>query len=202
MLLLEGTETKRDLTGADEERVQRRERRRARIRDAALVAGTFSIVAGILLTVLLAPRGLLGEDVHDSGAVTTAGHPSAAVAAAPSAAEAKRVKFEPFERVNPDLPATPAGAVKRFKVDVYEHVTKVSDDLAPTEVWSYGVNGKLYRGTGVSAPMVVTEGDKVEITLVNGGSEKMNVRMPHSIDYHSSEVAPNEAFVTIPPGAT
>jgi nitrite reductase (NO-forming) len=50
--------------------------------------------------------------------------------------------------------------------------------------------------------MVVTEGDKVEITLVNGGSEKMNVRMPHSIDYHSSEVAPNEAFVTIPPGAT
>ena len=85
MLLLEGTETKRDLTGADKEQLERRERRRARIRDAALVAGTFSIVAGILLTVLLEPRGLLGEDDHDSGAVTAAEHPSAAVAAAPTA---------------------------------------------------------------------------------------------------------------------
>jgi nitrite reductase (NO-forming) len=28
----------------------------------------------------------------------------------------------------------------------------------------------------------------------------MSVRMPHSIDYHSSEVDPGEAFKTIPPG--
>ena len=50
--------------------------------------------------------------------------------------------------------------------------------------------------------MVVTQGDEVEITLVNGGSKEMDVRMPHSIDYHSSEVAPNEAFKTIDPGET
>ena len=26
--------------------------------------------------------------------------------------------------------------------------------------------------------------------------------MPHSIDYHSSEITPNKAFKTIPPGAS
>jgi hypothetical protein len=45
------------------------------------------------------------------------------------------------------------------------HVTQVSEELAPTEVWSFSVNGKEYRGAGVSAPMVVNEGDTVDFTL-------------------------------------
>ena len=110
--------------------------------------------------------------------------------------------MEEYKRPDPTLPAPPAGDVKKFRVDVYEHVTKVSADKPATRVWSYAVNGKFNRGTGVSEPMVVTQGDKVEITLVNGGSKEMDVRMPHSIDYHSSEVAPNEAFKTIQPGET
>ena len=111
-------------------------------------------------------------------------------------------EVEDFARVDPTLPAPPPGAVKKFRVDVFEHVTKVAPDKPATRVWSYGVNGEFYRGTGASVPMVVTQGDKVEITLVNGGSEKMDVRMPHSIDYHSSEVNPGEAFKTIDPGQT
>ena len=47
-------------------------------------------------------------------------------------------------------------------------MTQVSKALAPTEVWSFAVNGKYHRGTGVSAPMVVNEGDTVDFTLVNG----------------------------------
>jgi nitrite reductase (NO-forming) len=113
----------------------------------------------------------------------------------------EKVDFEPYQRPDPTLPAPPPGDVKEFRVDVYEHVTKVSADLPPTRVWSFGVNGTLYRGTGVSAPMVVTEGDEVKLTLVNGGSKKMGVKMPHSIDLHAAEVAPNEAFATIAPGA-
>ena len=111
-------------------------------------------------------------------------------------------EVEEYKRPDPTLPAPPAGDVKKFRLDVYEHVTKVSADKPATRVWSYAVNGKFNRGTGVSEPMVVTQGDKVEITLVNGGSKEMDVRMPHSIDYHSSEVAPNEAFKTIQPGET
>jgi nitrite reductase (NO-forming) len=119
-----------------------------------------------------------------------------------SAAAGKGIEFEKYQRPDPTLPPVPAGTVKHFRVDVYEHVTKVSHDLAPTRVWSFGVNGELNRGTGVSEPMVVNQGDRVEIELVNGGSKAMDVRMPHSIDFHSSEVAPNEAFVTIQPGET
>src|SRR5918994_3119522 len=185
MLLLDETETKPDTAATEVERLARIERRRARLRDVALLAGTVSIVAGIVFVALLAPRGLLADDDSDSGSSVQATGGTTAIAAAPTASEAKGVKFERFERVNPELPATPAGAIKRFRVDVYEHVTKVSDELAPTRVWSFGVNGELNRGTGVSEPMVVNQGDEVEIELVNGGSEAMDVRMPHSIDFHS-----------------
>ena len=107
---------------------------------------------------------------------------------------------EPFRRADPVLPAVPPGPVKKFRIDVYEHVTKVSDDLPPTRVWSYAINGKFNRGNGVSAPIVVNQGDKVEMTLFNGSSEKMHVRVPHSIDFHSSELNPETAFKTIAPG--
>jgi nitrite reductase (NO-forming) len=199
MLLLEETKAQSDAAAAEADRLARSDRRRARVRDAGVLTGIVSIVAGILFVVLLSPGGLLADD-GDTGSLADAGHASHGVAPAPAADEAEGVKFERFERVNPELPAIPAGAVKRFKVDVYEHVTKVSDELAPTEVWSFAINGVEHRGTGVSDPMVVEVGDKVRIDLVNGSSARMNVRMPHSIDFHSSEVNPGAAFKTIGPG--
>lgn len=83
---------------------------------------------------------------------------------------------------------------------MYEHVTRVSPDLPPTRVWSYAVNGEFNRGTGVSQPIVVNEGDEVEITLNNGVEEEMAVRYPHSVDFHSAEVAPDVDYKTIAPG--
>ncbi len=204
MLLIDTSERQktelRERKAGEAARLERAERRRMRLRDAGLIFGILSIVGGILLAVLLAPRGPLGSGGDETHGAT--GAAPSAVAAAPTAAEAKGVKFEKFERVDPALPAIPPGQVKRFKVDVYEHVTKVSDELAPTEVWSYAINGVEHRGTGVSEPMVVEVGDRVRIDLVNGSTERMNVRMPHSIDYHSSEINPGEAFKTIPPGGT
>ena len=78
-----------------------------------------------------------------------------------------------------------------------QHVTQVRPDLAPTEAWTYAVNGKAYRGTAASPPIVVNQGDKVEITFVNGGSKAMAVNMPHSIDFHSAEVAPNKNYIDV-----
>jgi nitrite reductase (NO-forming) len=125
-----------------------------------------------------------------------------AVTPAPRADDpaAKGVAFEPFAWVDPTLPAVPAGAVKKFKVDVYQHVTKVADELAPTEVWSFSVNGTEHRGTGVSAPIVVTEGDTVDFTLTNGSSKQMAVNLPHSLDFHSAEVNPGGRYIDLAPG--
>ena len=168
-----------------------------------------AVVAGITIFAVAGDSGgdsVPASDALSAGAAGAQHNHATDHAPAPvadiSAAAGEGIDFEAYERPDPALPAVPAGAVKHFRLDVYEHVTKVADDLAPTRVWSYGVNGELNRGTGVSQPMVVNQGDKVEIELVNGGSAAMDVRMPHSIDFHSSEVAPNEAFATIPPGET
>jgi len=111
-------------------------------------------------------------------------------------------RFERYNRPSPELPAVPTGAVKRFRVDVLMHETKVADDKPPLRVWSFGVNGRFMRGTGVSPPIVVNEGDRVEVTFVNGANASMGVDMPHSFDVHAAEVAPDRAFKTIAAGAT
>ena len=87
-----------------------------------------------------------------------------------------------------------------FDVDVYHHVTQVSKELAPTEVWSFAVNGVKHTGTGVSPPMVVNEGDMVDFTLTNGSTETMNVNLPHSLDFHSAEVNPGTRYADLAPG--
>src|SRR3954454_24232811 len=124
-------------------------------------------------------------------------------AAAPDARPApKPVASERSPRPDPTLPAVPPGRVKRFRVDVLMHSTKVAADQPPLRVWSFGVDGRFLRGTGVSPPMVVDQGDTVDVTFVNGSSAAMHVDMPHSLDMHAAEIAPNIAFKTIAPAAT
>jgi FtsP/CotA-like multicopper oxidase with cupredoxin domain len=155
-----------------------------------------------ILAAITAAFALAANQRGDTEAVVQPA-PAAAPATpakAPTLADAKGVAFEEFERVDPTLPAVPAGAVKKFRVDVLQHVAQVHPDLAPTEAWTYAVNGTAYRGTAASPPIVVNQGDEVEITFVNGGSKEMAVNMPHSIDFHSAEVAPNKNYVDIGPG--
>jgi nitrite reductase (NO-forming) len=162
-----------------------------------------TLIAAIVATVALARSDSSGERVVPAAAVAAETHDHAAApaaATAPTLADAEGVDFEKFEPVDAALPAVPAGPVKKFKVDVYQHVTQVSKDLAPTEVWSFAVNGKMHRGTGVSEPMVVTEGDTVDFTFVNGSTEAMKVNMPHSLDFHSAEVNPGTRYVDLAPG--
>ena len=181
--------------------------RRTALLLGVLVAGMFAALLVVAFKLTEQPTVVQTSSAPAAAEQTTSpsggggsDHGQHAVGAAGATAVGGDEPVEKFSPVDPSLPAIPEGDVKKFKVDVYEHVTKVSDELPATRVWSYAVNGKEYRGTGVSAPMVVTEGDEVEITFVNGSSDKMNVQFPHSIDYHSSEIAPNKAFKTIEPG--
>src|SRR4051794_26957215 len=164
---------------------------------AAGLAGLVAILAVVLGAFALAKTGS-GETTTVVKQTTTAA--ASAPAKAPTLADAKGIAFEPFKKVDPTLPAVPAGAVKKFTVDVFQHVTQVDPQLAPTEAWSFAVNGTGYRGTAASPPMVVTQGDKVEITFVNGSTKKMAVNMAHSIDFHSAEVAPNKNYIDVAPG--
>jgi nitrite reductase (NO-forming) len=164
--------------------------------------GLVGLVA--VLATILAVFAFAGA--RGSGETTTIVRHAAAPAAvatpakAPTLADAKGIAFERFRRVDPTLPAVPPGPVKRFTVDVLQHVTQVDPTLAPTQAWSYAVNGTAYRGTAASPPIVVDQGDRVQITFVNGGSKRMAVTMAHSIDFHAAEVAPNRNYIDVAPG--
>jgi nitrite reductase (NO-forming) len=179
------------------------EAEKAKVRREWMMVGA---ALGALSLILLTAFALVTRNSGDTTTVInrTAAAPAAPVAAtpakAPTLADAKGIAFEKYAKVDPTLPAVPAGAVKRFTVDVLQHVTQVHPDLAPTEAWSYAVNGKAYRGTAASPPIVVNQGDRVRITFVNGGSKAMAVNMAHSIDFHSAEVAPNKNYIDIAAG--
>src|SRR3954453_4746188 len=165
---------------------------------AAGLAGLIALLAVVLGAYALAKSGS-GETTTVVKQTTTK-TAAAAPAKPPTPAAAKGIKFEPFEKVDPALPALPAGAAQKAPVDVFQHVTQVDPQLAPTEAWSFAVNGTAYRGTAASPPIVVNQGDKVQVTFVNGGSKKMAVNMAHSIDFHAAEVAPNKNYIDIAPG--
>ncbi|HVF78530.1 MAG TPA: multicopper oxidase domain-containing protein [Solirubrobacteraceae bacterium] len=177
-----------------------------------LIATSVGAVMLAVIAIVTAVFALAGRSDEPTATSAAAGTAAAAAGtgaavqpgttAAPTIAQAKGVKFEPYQRPDPALPAVPAGTVKRFRVTVDEHVSQVSAALAPTQVWTYGVNGTSYPGTGGSPPLVVDQGDSVEITLANTGTLGMKVVMPHSIDFHSAEVAPNIDYTDIGPGAT
>ena len=173
-------------------------------RDWMMVGAGIAVLLAVLATILAL---VAIAESHSGGETATAAPAPAQPAAdtpavAPTLEEAGDVEFEPFERVDPNLPAVPAGDVKRFDVDVYHHVTQVSADLAPTEVWSYKVNGEEHRGSGYSEPMVVEVGDKVDFRLTNGSNHAMKVTLPHSLDFHSAEVNPGERYADLSPGET
>jgi FtsP/CotA-like multicopper oxidase with cupredoxin domain len=174
--------------------------RRAWIYVGIGLVGLVALIAALVSIVALATGNRDAQPVAAAPVAAHTDHAATETAAAPTAADAKGVDFEKFERVDPTLPSVPPGPVKKFKVDVFQHVTQVSKDLAPTEVWSFAVNGKYHRGTGVSAPMVVNEGDTVDFTLVNGTDESMKVDLPHSLDFHSAEVNPGTRYSDLAPG--
>jgi uncharacterized cupredoxin-like copper-binding protein len=165
--------------------------------------GLTALLAVLALIVAIAKLAGTGGD-SPSATPSAAAHSMTATPAqdkpAPTLADAKGMKFEKFQPVDPTLPAVPAGAVKHFTVGVDQHVVQVDPGLAPVQAWTYTVNGKVFKGTAASPPIVVNEGDRVSVKFVNGASKAMHVNMAHSIDFHSAEVAPSKYYVDIAPG--
>jgi uncharacterized cupredoxin-like copper-binding protein len=180
----------------------REEREKRRFEWTLIAVGLLSLLVILAIVALAFAIAGSGDAVRPAAPAKAPVAPPAAAAPdkAPTLADAKGMEFEKFSRVDPTLPKVPVGAVKKFTVDVLEHVTQVAPALAPTAAWSFAVNGLAYRGTAASPPIVVNQGDKVQVTFVNGGSKAMNVSMAHSIDFHSAEVAPDKNYIDVAPG--
>ncbi|HEX5192033.1 MAG TPA: multicopper oxidase domain-containing protein [Solirubrobacteraceae bacterium] len=163
---------------------------------AAIIAVALSLaaVAGT------GDSGSSGSAAPAAPRMTAAHSATVSGAAAPTMVQAKGIEYERFEPVNPTLPAVPTGPTKKFTVSVIQHVVQVSPQLAPVQAWTYTVNGVAYRGTAASPPIVVNQGDHVQITFVNGTGHSSGVDMAHSIDIHAAQVAPNLNYIDVAPG--
>lgn len=122
-----------------------------------------------------------------------AGHSDAT--AAPSAAEDLDFMKDPSndfsarDALLPKLPAaTSETTTHKLTLEIVEQVMEVSPGVTQ-KLWTF--NGQ-FPGPALHGRV----GDRFEITLVNNGT------MGHSIDFHASNVAPDQPMRTIPPGET
>lgn len=152
--------------------------------------GEVEIPAGGLSFICAVPghadAGMVGKISVAGGAAAAHGHdhggpaPETDVKADPNAPA--------YELYDAAAPARLEGAVHEIELVTEEKLMTVADGFVQ-KVWTFG--------GGVPGPVIrVKVGDTVRIHLKNPtGSE-----VPHSIDFHSSQVAPNRLMVNISPG--
>ena len=86
------------------------------------------------------------------------------------------------------LPAAPAGAVATVQLDIAHRTVPIAPGIR-YEAWTFG--------SSVPGPVIhVRQGQLVRVTLHNTSP------MPHSVDFHAAQVAPNVAFSDVLPGAS
>jgi len=84
------------------------------------------------------------------------------------------------------LPAAPAGPVAHVNLSIADRVVSIAPGIH-YRAWTFG-------STAPGPVIHVRVGQRVDVTLTNNGS------MPHSVDFHAAQIAPNLAFSDIAPG--
>jgi len=91
-----------------------------------------------------------------------------------------------FRRFDPVLPPISGEGTRRIQFTAQEVPVRISDDTV-ISAWTFDGD--------IPGPIVhVRQGDSVEFTLVNHGS------IPHSMDFHASQIDPKVAFRSVAPG--
>jgi nitrite reductase (NO-forming) len=116
-------------------------------------------------------------------AASTAAATVAAPITLPENADALAAARAPYPAA---LPPTTSGPVRHYTITLKDRVF----DIAPGIHYA----GWTFGGTAPGPVIHVRQGQMVDITLVNGGA------IPHSIDFHAADVAPNLDFATVPNG--
>lgn len=140
----------------------------------------------VLLPLLAAFAGCTSKPSTEQPKTDTASHQAPTVAPANmSHGEAAVGTQADAAPVDPVLPARPPGRVVHVRFVVRDTVIQVSKGVS-YRAWTF--EGR------VPGPVIrVTQGDSVDFTLVNGGG------MPHSMDFHAAQIAPNKYYVNVMP---
>src|SRR4051812_13137278 len=117
---------------------------------AAGLAGLIALLAVVLGAFALAKSGS-GETTTVVKQTTRTA--AAAPAKAPTLAAAKGIKFEPFEKVDPTLPAVPAGAGKKVTGDVFPHGTQGDPPLPPPQAGGFPRDRPAHPGASPRPPL-------------------------------------------------
>jgi len=117
----------------------------------------------------------------DAGATATPSY--AGIAPANADAIAMRHAAVPAE-----LPAAPAGPIAHVRLDISHATVSVAPGIR-YDAWTF-------NGSAPGPVIHVREGQTVDVTLHNSSP------MPHSVDFHAAQAAPNLDFSDILPGAT
>jgi nitrite reductase (NO-forming) len=88
--------------------------------------------------------------------------------------------------VDAALPAAPPGPVANVRLDISHGVVAIAPGIK-YEAWTFG-------GTAPGPAIHVRVGQTVKVTLHNSSP------MPHSVDFHAANIAPNVAFSDVMPG--
>jgi nitrite reductase (NO-forming) len=102
---------------------------------------------------------------------------------APANADALAMAHAAFRAT---LPAAPAGAVANIRLDISHSTVSIAPGIT-YDAWTFG-------GTAPGPAIHVRVGQTVRVTLHNASP------MPHSVDFHAAQVAPNVAFSDVLPG--
>jgi nitrite reductase (NO-forming) len=148
-------------------------------RDDARHAATAAGQAAAGTTASGAMPGMASTATGAQGAVAT---PSYA-GIAPANAAALAMAHEAYPAT---LPAAPAGSVANVHLDIKHATVSIAPGIK-YEAWTFG-------STAPGPVIHVRQGQTVNVTLHNSSP------MPHSVDFHAAQIAPNIAFSDVLPG--
>jgi nitrite reductase (NO-forming) len=104
---------------------------------------------------------------------------------APANADALAMRHTAFPA---ELPAAPPGPVARVTLGIRHGTVSIAPGIR-YDAWTFGT-------TAPGPTIHVRQGQRVEVTLRN------DAPMPHSVDFHAAQIAPNVAFSDVMPGKT
>jgi nitrite reductase (NO-forming) len=163
----------------------------------------FAVFAGFLIPFVIGIGAWLAISAHNastSAAKAAAAAPAAPVTTTPAVGAVATPSFAGIAPTDAadvamrhaafpaTLPAAPAGPVAHVNLSIGDHVVWIAPGIR-YRAWTFG--------TTAPGPVIhVRVGQRVDVTLTN------RAMMPHSVDFHAAQVAPNVDFSDVAPGAS